>query len=62
MNNLIKEKDRYYNESYLLRQEANKTDNFDKSQGFRKKQDIAYKKFVFYSNIIKANDKISRDK
>ena len=51
-------KNELFKESILLREEAGKIDNFDKSMNVRKKQDDVYKRYQFYTNMIKANDKI----
>ena len=50
-------KERLYKESVLLRFEASNTGNYDKSIELRKRQDKLYKKWLFYSNIIKQMDK-----
>ena len=50
-------KERLYKESLLLRLEASNTGDYDKSIELRKKQDKLYKKWLFYSNIIKQMDK-----
>jgi hypothetical protein len=62
MTNIIKERDKLYKQSTLLRAEARRVDNYNKSMELRSKQDDVYKKYQFYSNIIKANEKILRDK
>lgn len=52
-------KERLYKESVLLRLEASNTGDYNKSMELRKRQDKLYKKWLFYSNIIKRMDKIN---
>lgn len=58
MSSIYKKREKLYQESILLRDEAGKTDNYLKSADMRKKQDELYKRWKFYNNIIKAKDKI----
>lgn len=51
-------KEKLYRESVLLRQEAGRIQDYNEAMKVREKQDIAYKKWIFYSNILKANNKL----
>ena len=59
---ILDRKHELYTQSSNLRQAARDLEDIDKVKSIRKKQDEIYKRFVFYSNIIKANDKIKGDK
>lgn len=61
MNKGIREKkDNLYEESVLLRNLANETPG-EKGFLIRDKQNEVYKKWEFYANIIKANDKVNSE-
>ena len=53
-------KEKLYRESVLLRQEAGRIQDYNEAMKVREKQDIAYKKWVFYNNILKANNKLDK--
>ena len=60
MNNKKLKDERYklYRQSTILQEEFMKTDNFIKAMKLKEKQDKAYKKWKFYDNFIKAQEKL----
>lgn len=54
-------KEKLYHESVLLRQEGGRIQDYNEAMKVREKQDEAYKRYNFYKNIIKANDKINKN-
>lgn len=54
-------KEKLYRESVLLRQEGGRIQDYNEAMKVREKQDEAYKRYNFYKNIIKANDKINKN-
>lgn len=60
MNNLFKEKEKLFKKSIGLRNFTFKIDNEEQLQKVRKEQDEAYKKCQFYSEFLKAENKINR--
>lgn len=59
---ILDKKYELYKKSKSLRETTLDIEDKEKVLELRKKQDDMYKRFQFYSNIIKANDKIKRDK
>ena len=57
---ILDKKNKLYKESTKLRLLALETDK-PKGKELRKRQDEVFKRWKFYSEILKANDKIKRD-
>ena len=55
---LKEERYKLYKQSTLLQKKCIETDNYIKSMQLRDKQDKAYKKWKFYDEFIKAQEKL----